>query len=311
VAFLLGGGLLYAQSASKVQVAAKTPAAGRPDFSGVWNSATATPLERPAQLKDKALFTKEEAMAFERQAAARNEDPPAGAPSRNVGTYNTAWREFGVHVVKTMRTSIVVDPSDGRLPALTPEAAAAKKLRIERLKNPSSAEDLGLQDQCLAFSTAVPPMTPYSYNSNYQFLLTGDTLMIQVEMPHDTRIIPLDGRAHAPSNVRLWLGDSVGHWEGNTLVVDTTNFNDADGFYGDAGGMFGWDRNMHVVERFSLMDKDTLLYQFSVDDPTAYSKPWKGELTMTRETAPIYEYACHEGNYALPNLMNAYRSPVP
>jgi hypothetical protein len=297
---VLSGSIVYAQTGSS-----------RPDLTGIWNSATATPLERPVQLRDKAFLTKEEAEVFERQAASRNEEAPAGAQSRNVGTYNTAWREFGVHVVKTMRTSIVVDPPDGRLPALTPQAAAAKKRRSEALKNPSSAEDLGLQDQCLAFPTAIPPMTPYSYNSNYQFLLTGDTLMIYVEMPHETRVIPLDGRPHAPAGTRSWLGDSVGHWEGNTLVVDTTNFNDANGYYGDAGGMFGWDRNMHVVERFSLMDKETLLYQFSVDDPTAFTKPWKGELTMSRSGAPIYEYACHEGNYALPNLMKAYLSPVP
>jgi hypothetical protein len=278
-----------------------------PDFSGVWNSATATPLERPPQLRDKEFFTPAEAKAWENQAASKNEEAPAGTQSRNVGTYNTAWREFGSKVVKTLRTSIVTDPPDGRLPALTPAATAAKKLHQSALKDPARAEDLGLQDQCLAFPTAVPPMTPYSYNSNYQIIQTGQELMIQVEMPHDTRIIPMDGRAHGPSTVRSWLGDSVGHWEGNTLVVDTTNFNDADGFYGDAGGMFGWDRNMHVVERFSLMDANTLLYRFEVDDPTAYSKPWKGEVTMDRSTGPIYEYACHEGNYALPNLMKAYR----
>ena len=131
--------------------------------------------------------------------------------------------------------------------------------------------------------------------------------MINVEMIHDTRIIPLNGRAHLPSNVRLWLGDSVGHWEGSTLVVDTANFNDGGGFYGDAGGMFGWDRNLHVVERFSLLDPNTILYRFEVDDPTAFTRPWKGELTMDRAPGPIYEYACHEGNYALPNLLNIFR----
>jgi hypothetical protein len=151
-------------------------------------------------------------------------------------------------------------------------------------------------------------MIPYSYNSNYQIVQTGQALMIQVEMIHDTRIIALDGRPHVGSAVRLWLGDAVGHWEGNTLVVDTTNFNDGGGFYGDAGGMFGWDRNLHVVERFSLLDPNTLLYRFEVDDPTAFTKPWKGELTMSRVPGPVYEYACHEGNYALPNLLNGYRS---
>jgi len=278
----------------------------RPDLAGIWNSATATPIERPASLKDRAFFTPEEAKAFEHQAAERNKDTPSGTASANVGTYNTFWREFGVHIVKTRRTSIIVDPPDGRLPPLTPAAAALKKQKQAALKNPQSPEDLGLQDQCLELSPAVPPMMPYSYNSNYQILQTADTVMIHVEMPHETRIVSLSRKEHAPAGVRFWLGDSIGHWEGNTLVVDTTNFNDAGGFYGDAGGMYGWDRNMHVVERFSLMDKDTLLYQFSVDDPTAFTKPWKGEYTMDRSTGPIYEYACHEGNYALPNLMKAF-----
>ena len=220
-----------------------------------------------------------------------------------MGTYNVLFREFGSHVVKTLRTSIVTDPPDGRIPALTPTAAAAKRRRMELQRHPAGAEDLGLQDQCLVFVTAVPPMIPYSYNSNYQIIQTRDRLVINVEMIHDTRIIPLDGRAHLPSSVKLWLGDSVGHWEGGTLVVDTTNFNDAGGFYG-AGGNFGWDRNLHVVERFSLLDANTILYRFEVDDPTAFTRPWKGELTMLRGSGQIYEYACHEGNYALPDLLN-------
>ena len=274
-----------------------------PDFAGIWNSATATPLERPARLKDKAFFTPQEAAEWERQADTQNQEPSAAEAARSVGTYNVAFREFGSHVVKTLRTSIVTDPPDGRIPPLTPAAAAEKRRRTEMLRHPAGAEDLGLQDQCLVFVTAVPPMIPYSYNSNYQIIQTRDRLVIHAEMIHDTRVIPLDGRAHLPSSVRLWLGDSVGHWESNTMVVDTTNFNDGDGFYGVAGGMFGWDRNLHVVERFSLMDANTILYRFEVDDPTAFTRPWKGEFTMTRGSGPIYEYACHEGNYALPDLL--------
>jgi hypothetical protein len=294
-------------------VGAQTPVThpgGHPDFGGIWNSATATPLERPAQLKDKEFFTPKEAAEWERMMAAQNEDTPVAA-SKNVGTYNTAFREFGSHVVKTLRTSLITDPPDGRIPALTPTAAAEKHRRQELLRHPGGAKDLGLQDQCLIFVTAVPPMTPYSYNSNYQFVQTNDTLMINVEMIHDTRIIALNGRPHLPSNVRLWLGDSVGHWEGSTLVVDTANFNDAGGFFGDAGGMFGSDRNLHVVERLSLLDADTILYRFEVDDPTAFTRPWKGELTMARTSGPLYEYACHEGNYALPNLLTGLRAGEP
>lgn len=284
---------------------AQSVPARRPDFSGIWNSGTATPLERPAKFRDKPVFTPEEAAAFERQSAAQNQDPAPGTVSQSVGTYNVAFREFGPHVGKTLRTSIVTEPPDGRIPALTPPAAAEKRRKQALLKDPDGSRDLGLQDQCLIFPTAVPPMIPYSYNSGYQFLQTGDRLMIHAEMIHDTRVIALDGRPHLPPSVRLWMGDSVGHWEGNTLVVDTTNYNDSGGFYGDAGGMYGWDRNLHVVERFSMPDAETILYRFEVDDSTAYTMPWKGELTMSRSGA-IYEYACHEGNYALPNLLNAF-----
>jgi hypothetical protein len=280
------------------------------DFEGIWNSATATPLERPRQLRDKPFFTREEAAAWERQVAQRNEEPPPEpvAKSTGTGTYNTFFREFGTRTVKTRRTSIVIDPPDGRIPALTAEAAEIKRRRLERQKSPDGAEDLGLQDRCLAFLTAGPPLLPYSYNSNYQIVQTGDAVVVHAEMIHDTRVIHLDGRPHLPPSLRRWMGDSIGRWVGTTLVVDTTNFNDGGGFYGDAGGNFGWDRNLHLVERFSLFDAGTLLYQFDVEDPTAFTQPWKGELTMTRSAAPIYEYACHEGNYSLVNMLRGYRA---
>jgi len=297
-----GNPLLAAIALAAIPASAQT----HPDFSGIWNSSTATPLQRSPQLKDKPFFTKEEAAAFEHQTAARNIDRPIKpTDTPDTQSYNEAWYEHSARVVKTLRTSIVTDPSDGRLPALTPSAEALKQKHLQGMKHPMSVDDLGLQDRCLAFPTSAPPMLPYRYNSNYQIIQTADQLMIYSEMGHDVRIIPLDGSAHLPADIRLWLGDSVGHWEGNTLVVDTTNFNDADGFYGDAGGMYGWDRNMHVIERFSLMDQDTILYEFSVDDPTAFTKPWKGEYTISRGTAQIFEYACHEGNYAVPNLMKS------
>jgi hypothetical protein len=281
-----------------------------PGFDGIWNSATATPLERPLELKEKAFFTPEEAAQWERQAAERNQEPSPEAVSKNAGTgtYNTFFREFGARTVKTLRTSIVTDPPEGRIPALTPEAAAVKRRRVDAMKDAASAQDTGLQDQCLAFVTAGPPMLPYSYNSNYEILQTRDAFVVHAEMIHDTRIIRLDGRPHPRREIRLWLGDSIGHWEGDTLVVDTTNFNDSGGFYGDAGGNFGWDRNLHLIERFSLLDANTLLYRFEIDDPTAFTQPWKGELTMSRSSGPIYEYACHEGNYALPNMLRGYRA---
>jgi hypothetical protein len=287
-----------------------TPPDAHPGFDGIWNSATATPLERPRQWKGKAFFTPEEAAAWERQVAESNQEPSPETASKNAGTgtYNTFFREFGSRTVKTLRTSIVTDPPDGRIPALTPAAADVKRRRLAGIKNPESAEDTGLQDQCLAFVTAGPPMLPYSYNSNYQIMQTKDAFVVHAEMIHDARIIHLDGRPHLSPNIRLWLGDSVGHWAGATLVVDTTNFNDDGGFYGDAGGNFGWDRNLHLVERFSLLDADTLLYRFEIDDPTAFTQPWKGELTMARSSGLIYEFACHEGNYSLPNMLNGYRT---
>ena len=286
-------------------------------FAGIWNSATATPLERPPELKDKPFFTPDEAAEWERQVAQSNEERPPQPGARNVGTgtYNTVFREFGARTVKTLRTSIVIDPADGRIPALTPASAEIKRRRVEAQKNAASAEDTGLQDQCLAFATAGPPMLPYSYNSNYQIIQTRDAFVVHVEMIHDARIIHLDGRPHLPPGIRSWMGDSIGHWVADTLVVDTTNFNDGDGFYGDAGGNFGWDRNLHLVERFRLLDADTLLYQFDIDDATAFTQPWKGELTMARSSGRIYEYACHEGNYSLPNMLRGYRAaerePVP
>jgi hypothetical protein len=282
-------------------------------FDGIWNSATATPLERPMGLRDKTFFTPAEAAEWERQVADRNQEPAPDAASKNAGTgtYNTFYREFGTRTVKTLRTSIVTDPPDGRIPALTPAAADVKRRRVDAMRNGASAEALGLQDQCLAFATAGPPMLPYSYNSNYQIMQTKDAFVVHAEMIHDARIVHLDGRPHLPPAIRLWLGDSLGHWAASTLVVDTTNFNDSGGFYGEAGGNFGWDRNLHLVERFSLLDADTLLYRFEIDDPTAFTQPWKGELTMARSPGPIYEYACHEGNYSLTNLLRGYRALPP
>lgn len=210
--------------------------------------------------------------------------------------------------MKTRRTSIVYEPSDGRIPPLTPAAAALRRQRVEAQRRLAGVQDAGLQDRCLAMLTAGPPMLPYAYNSNYQFIETANAIVIHIEMIHNTRIIYMDGRAHTPSAVRKWMGDSIGKWDGGTLVVDTTNFNDGGGSYGDAGGNFGWDRNLHLVERFSLLDADTMLYQFDVDNPTAFTRPWKGELTLSRSTAPIYEYACHEGNYSLPNMLSGYRA---
>jgi hypothetical protein len=301
--------LFVAIAAVPIVISGQRPSDRRPNLEGLWNSATATPLERPPELKDKAFFTPEEAVQWERQAALRNQEPSpdAAAQRRGTGTYNTFYREFGTRTLPTRRTSIITDPPDGRIPPLTPAAAEVRRHRLERQRLFENPEDLGLQDRCLAFLTSGPPLLPYSYNSNYQIIQTQDAVAIHAEMIHDTRVIHLDGRPHLPPSIRLWTGDSTGRWEGDTLVVDTTNFNDGGGFYGDAGGNFGWDRHLHMIERFRLLDADTLLYQFEMNNPTAFTRPWKGELTMTRATGNIYEFACHEGNYSLSNILRGYR----
>ncbi|HLK65853.1 MAG TPA: hypothetical protein VKU19_20590 [Bryobacteraceae bacterium] len=281
--------LAFSTALNLVAQAPQPSARVHPDFEGAWSSATAIPLERPARLKDQPFYTPEQAAQLQK-AHGPDDDP-------------LSRLEAGSLMLPSLRTSIITDPPNGLLPSLTPAAAAAKRDRLERLHNPTTATDMGLQDRCLLFPTSVPPMIPYRYNSNYQIVQTADAVVVESEMIHEARIIRLDRRSHLPSNIRQWLGDSLGHWEGATLVVDTTNFNDAGGFYGDAGGMYGWDRNMHVVERFSLLDANTILYRFEVEDPTAYTRPWKGELTMRRASNPPFEYACHEGNMDLPNIL--------
>ena len=278
---------------SALNVVAQPPqpsVSAHPDFAGIWSSATAIPLERPARSKDQPFYTPEQAAELQKKTRGPEDDP-------------LSRLEIGALMQPSLRTSIIIDPPNGLLPNLTPEAAAAKRDRLDRLHNPAVAADMGLQDRCLLFPTSVPPMIPYRYNSNYEIVQTDDAVVVVSEMIHEARIIRLDRRSHLPSNIRQWLGDSLGHWEGATLVVDTTNFNDAGGFYGDAGGMYGWDRNMHVVERFSLLDANTILYRFEVEDPTAYTQPWKGEYAMRRASKPPYEYACHEDNQDLPNIL--------
>ena len=282
----------------------------RPSLEGFWNSSTATPLERPRDFADKPFFTPEEAEEWVRRFTERNEEPPAGAAraGRGTGTFNTVYREFGTGVVKTLRTSIVTDPPDGRIPELTPAAAAARRERTERNRALENPEDLSYQDRCVIFSTSGPPMLPYSYNSNYQIVQTEDAVLVHAEMIHDARVIHLDGRPHPPEHVRFRSGWSVGRWEADTLVVDTRNFMDNGGFYGSAGGHFGWTENLRVVERFSLYDASTLLYRFEIHDPTAFTRPWGGELTLARSDQQIYEYACHEGNYAMEGILRGARA---
>jgi hypothetical protein len=243
--------------------------AQHPNFEGIWNSATATPLERPRELKDKPFFTPEEAAHWERAFAKQNEEPPPGAKLSGTGTYNTVYREWGTRTVKTRRTSIITEPADGRIPALTPAAAEVKRRRLEGLKKFENPEDLGLQDQCLAFLTAGPPMLPYSYNSNYQIVQTNDTVLVHAEMIHDARIIHLDGRPHAPARLRSWLGDSIGFWDNQKLVIHTTQL-----MARSLAGNLNQSEQMETVEIWEKIDPKTVEAKVWIYDPTIYLEPW-------------------------------------
>ena len=291
---------------------------GQPDIQGLYTNGILTPLERPADFAGKAFFTPEEAAAFEKQVIQQRNADRRGTGDADVGrAYNDAWWDWGTRVAKTLQTSLVVDPPDGKVPPYTPEAQkriAAKaqtlKERCEHTVCPPALfgvlpadgpEDRSYMERCMWWSTVGPPMLPTAYNNNYQIVQTRDYVMIRIEMIHDVRIIPLDGRPHVDPSIRQFLGDSRGHWQGNTLVVDTTNFND-DTDFRNAG------RNMHLTERFTRVAPDTILYEFTVDDPTTFTKPWTGAVPMTKTEGPIYEYACHEGNYGLAGILAGARA---
>ena len=284
--------------------AAPRTADGHPDLQGFWSSATLTPFERPQNLAGKEFFTEAEAAAFEKRAReAADRDRRSSNPQADVNqAYNEAWFDRGTTVFPTRRTSIVIDPGDGRVPPLTPQAQrkAADRAEAQR-RDPAGPEDMGLPVRCLLWPTAGPPMLPGPYNNNYQIVQTAGSVAIYVEMIHDARIVRLDGRPHVSARIRLWMGDPVGHWDGDTLVVDTTNFTDKTHFRGS-------DENLHLVERFTLTGPDTLMYRFTIDDPTAFERPWTGEIAMSRIKGPLYEYACHEANYAMANILRATRS---
>lgn len=276
---------------------------GQPDLQGLWTNVTLTPLERPKELGDKPYFTEQEAIDYQKKLNANlNKDRRDGGAAADLGrAYNDVWWDFGTQLVKTRRTSLVIDPPDGRVPPLTPEAQKAQEARRQAGQIMAGPEDLPLQLRCINWSTAGPPMLPSAYNNNYRILQVPGYVIILIEMIHDVRVIPLDGRPHLPQNVRQILGDSRGHWEGNTLVVDTTNFSDLTHFRGA-------DRNLHLTERFTRTDQDTIIYQFTVDDPTAFTRQWTGEVPMLKFQGPIYEYACHEGNYSVANTLSGARA---
>jgi hypothetical protein len=287
-----------AKASAKTWTQPRTPD-GQPDLQGFWTNGTVTPLERPGELAGKEVLDEEEAVEYQQKVLAQADATPPGLQAGR--SIDAIWFERG-KIVEGRRTSLIVDPPDGRVPPLTPEAQkrAASRAQETRLHPADGPESRSLGERCLIQANTGPPMLPTGYNNNYQVVQGPGYVMILVEMMRQTRIIPLDGRPHLARNIRQWKGDSRGHWEGNTLVVDTTNFNDQTAFRGA-------DENLHLVERFTRTAADTIRYEFTVDDPTAFTKPWSAQLPMHTGVGPIYEYACHEGNYDLMNILKGAR----
>ena len=298
-----------AASSIKIWTAPHT-ADGHPDLQGIWSYSTLTPLERPRDLAGKEFFTAKEVADYEKSLLnnGNRDRRDGGADADLARAYNEGWYDSGSHLVKTRRTSLVIDPPDGRIPAFTPEAQKREEARAEdrRKRGPEPAdswEDRSLGERCL---TRGSPKLPGGYNNNVQIVQSPGYVALFQEMIHEARVVPTDGRAHAEKNIRQWLGDSVGHWEGNTLVVDTTNYTGqivANAFNCCRGA----GANLHVIERYTRLDADTIDYQYTVDDPTTYTKPWTVSLPMSKTEGPILEYACHEGNYGMTNLLSGAR----
>jgi hypothetical protein len=283
---------------------------GHPDLQGVWTNATLTPMERPAAFAGKTSLSDAEAAEYEKK---QTDELKAGdgksdsdfhrrAGSGETGGYNALFIDRGSELARVdgvKRTSLVIDPPDGRIPPLTAEART--RLASVRRGGTDSVKDRPLSERCLMSfgSSSGPPMLPVLYNNNYQIVQTPGAVMILVEMIHDARIIRMNA-AHAPDHIRKWLGDSVGHWEGDTLVVDTTNFNENISFRGSS-------RNLHVIERFTRVDANTLLYKTTIDDPSTFSKSWTIEYPFRATSDSIYEYACHEGNYSIVDILGGAR----
>ena len=294
------------RSTAKPWTAPRTPW-GHPDLQGIWSNATTTPLERPAEFANKPVLSDEEFEATNAAVATRrNTDrvPRAGDP----GTYNEFWWERG-NLLR--HTAIIIDPPDGKVPPLTPEGRgrATAYADARRGHGPADSwEDRNLHERCILYH-GVPPL-PTGYNNNYEIVQTPGYVAIRYEMLSEMRIIPLDGRKHLPSAIRLWMGDPRGRWDGDTLVVESTNFNyAAGGLYelGSVTGLQGTGETLKVSERFTRIDARTIDYTFTIDDATMFTRPWTGRLPLVAFDGPLYEYACHEGNIAMEGMLRGAR----
>lgn len=300
---------------------------GHTDLQGVWNFSTLTPLERPNEFAGKSFLTEAEAAAYEkRRIESANADRRDGAGTeRGPGedtdvarAYNEFWYDRGTKVVGTRRTSLIIDPPDGKLPPMTPQGrkradALAAFLR-QGIRGPLDApRTRPLRERCIWWDSEGPPLAPMgAYNSNFQLVQNQGHVVILMEMIHDARIIPLDGRPHLSPSISQLLGDSRGHWEGDTLVINTTNFRDKANFidrtsFTDRTDYSGSGPNVHLIERLKRVDPDTLLYEYTVEDPATWTRPWTAQLFLTKGSS-IYEYACHEGNYGIAGILAAARA---
>ena len=306
VAFIV----ILALAGSAVSQTSRRTADGQPDIQGVWSNASIIPLERPKELEGKQFFTPEEFKSYEERVFVRTTRDRPPTPG-SVGTYNDFWWDHDAGRAVNLHTSLIVDPPDGKVPPYTSEAQ--KRIDAERVysrQHPADGpEDRIPAERCLVFPMGGPPMLPSFYNNsqygplttNYRIVQTPGYVVILMEIIHDARVIPIDGRPHLPSTVRQWLGDSRGHWEGNTLVVETTNFT-------NKSKSRGADENFRLTERFTRTASDTLLYEFTVDDPTVFTRPWKAQVPMIASNVPLYEHACHEGNYGLFGILGGARA---
>jgi hypothetical protein len=289
--------------------AAKSPDT-HPDLTGLWSNATRTPVERTPEFASKPTVTDAEAKAWEQKDhdAWQELDGTSTGPlhstkgSQGTGAYNVLFYDMGSELMRVdgvKRTSMVMDPPEGRIPAMLPAAVARNAKFRNTDTNVDDVKMRGLSERCIITSMSGPPMLPTLYNNNYQILQTPDAVMIMVEEIHDARIVRMNAK-HAPANVRQWMGDSVGHWEGDTLVVETTNFTPDTHFRGSS-------ENLKVTERFTRVDDRSLLYKATMEDSATWSKPWSVQLPFAAIKGPIYEYACHEGNYAIEDILGGAR----
>lgn len=283
---------------------------GKPDFNGLWSFQTLTPLERPADLAGKATFaTDEEARAYAQRhphISREEQDSRAAAGSdAAVGNYNEFWYDWGTPIGR--QTSQIIDPPDGKFPAFTPAGEAKMKHMLEVSNSvPRGPEDRPLSERCILGYTAGPPMVSGAYNNNVQIFQSGNTVVLLTEMIHTARIIPTDGRPHG--TVRQWLGDSRGRWEGNTLVVDTINFREEGTTFASIQSRVPQDVNFHLIERLTLTAPNVLTYEYTFEDPTTITRPFTSSIPMRRSSQPMYEYACHEGNYGMYGMMSGARA---